>query len=59
MDSVDELWETIELAFDEDRVDTDVITMDDLDDDYNNDDWDDEFDEDLNDESGEDDEINN
>ncbi len=52
MDAVEDLWETIELAFEQDRVDTDIITLDDLED-Y--DDFDDEFDEDFDDD--EDDEL--
>jgi len=52
MDAVEDLWETIELAFEQDRVDTDIITLDDLED-Y--DDFDDEFDDDFDDD--EDDEL--
>ncbi len=48
MDAVDDVWETIEQAFDEDRVDTDIIDIDGLDDDY--DDWDeDDFEDDFDD----------
>jgi len=45
MEAVDEIWETIEAAFDEDRVDLQIITPDDL---MGDDDFDDEeFNEDL------------
>jgi hypothetical protein len=47
MESVDEIRETIELAFDEERVDLDVISPEDLEDDmYDDDELDDEFDDD-------------
>ena len=56
MDAVEDVWETIESAFDEDRVDTDIISFEDLDEYYDDDDWDDEFDEDFDDEFDEEDE---
>jgi hypothetical protein len=51
MEVVDEIWETVEQAFDEERVDLNIITPDDLeeddwDDDFDEEDFDDEFDED-------------
>lgn len=43
MEAEDEIWETIELAFDEDRVDTDVISAEDFEEDEFDEDFDDEF----------------
>jgi hypothetical protein len=42
MDAVDEIWETVELAFDEERVDLDIITPEDLEEDYDDDEFDDD-----------------
>ena len=48
MEAEDEIWDTIELAFDEDRVDTDIITGEDFEEDDFDDEWDDEdFDDDF------------
>lgn len=44
MEAVDEAWETIETAFDEDRVNLDIITLEDLEEEDLDDDFDDEFD---------------
>ncbi len=48
MEAVDEIWETVELAFDEERVDLDIITPEDLEEDYDDDEFDDndDFDDD-------------
>lgn len=43
MEVEDEIWDTIELAFDEDRVDTQIISADDFEDDEFDDDFDEEF----------------
>ena len=56
MDAVEDLWETIELAYDQDRVDTDIIALEDLEDYDEDDDYDDDFDDDFDDE---DDELEN
>jgi hypothetical protein len=46
MEVIDEIDETVQLAFDEERVDLDIITPEDLEES----DWDDEFDDDFDDE---------
>jgi hypothetical protein len=44
MEAVEDIWETIELAFEEERVDLDVITPEDLEDDYDHGGFDYDFD---------------
>ena len=47
MEAEDEIWETIELAFDEDRVDTDIISAEDFEEeDFFDEDFEDDFEED-------------
>jgi hypothetical protein len=50
MDVLEDLWETVEIAFEQDRVDTDIMTLEDLEGYDEDDDLDDDFDDDEDDE---------